>query len=86
MAKVCDITGKKTIAGNSVSHANNKTKRKFYPNLHKKKFFVEELGLWLNLKISSSALRSIDKYGVYNVLKKAKSEGTLVKDLCFLID
>jgi large subunit ribosomal protein L28 len=86
MSRVCDITGKRTVSGNTVSHSKNKTRRKFYPNLHKKKFFLDELGIWLNLKVCSSALRSIDKYGIYPVLKKAKDKGTLFKDLCFLVD
>lgn len=86
MARVCDITGKRTISGNNVSHSNNKTKRKFLPNLHKKKFFIDELGCWLELKVCSSALRSINKYGVYAVLKKAKERGTLFRYLHFLVD
>ncbi|GAB4344337.1 MAG: 50S ribosomal protein L28 [Flammeovirgaceae bacterium] len=70
MAKVCDITGKRPRVGNHVSHANNKTKRKFYPNLHKKKFFVPEENAWIELKVSSTALRTIHKKGISAVLKE----------------
>ena len=71
MARICDITGKKVMAGNNVSHSNRKTKRKFYPNLQTKKFFVPESGEWVTLKVSTSALRTIDKNGITSVLKKA---------------
>ena len=71
MARICDITGKKVMVGNNVSHSNRKTKRKFYPNLQTKKFFVPESGEWVTLKVSTSALRTIDKHGITSVLKKA---------------
>lgn len=71
MARICDITGKKVMAGNNVSHSNRKTKRKFYPNLQTKKFFIPESGEWITLKVSTSALRTIDKNGITSVLKKA---------------
>ena len=71
MARICDITGKKVMFGNNVSHSNRKTKRKFYPNLQTKKFFVPESGEWVTLKVSTSALRTIDKNGITSVLKKA---------------
>ena len=71
MARICDITGKKVMVGNNVSHSNRKTKRKFYPNLQTKKFFVPESGEWVTLKVSTSALRTIDKNGITSVLKKA---------------
>lgn len=77
MARVCDITGKRTCTGNNVSHANNKTRRKFYPNLIRKRFYVEELEGWFMLRISTSALRNINKNGLMPVLVKAKKEGTL---------
>ena len=86
MSKICDITGKRTISGNNVTRANNKIRRKFYPNLHTKKFFVQELEGWLRLKVSSTALRSINKYGIYEVLRKAKAKGTLARDLCYLVN
>ncbi|MCX2744693.1 50S ribosomal protein L28 [Mangrovivirga sp. M17] len=78
MARVCQITGKRPRVGNNVSHANNKTKRKFYPNLQKKRFYIEEEDRWVTLKVSASVLRTINKNGLSNVLKKAKAKGTLV--------
>tara|TARA_B100001057_G_scaffold321362_1_gene321589 strand:+ start:1532 stop:1771 length:240 start_codon:yes stop_codon:yes gene_type:complete len=71
MARICDITGKKVMVGNNVSHSNRKTKRKFYPNLQTKKFFIPESGEWVTLKVSTSALRTIDKNGITSVLKEA---------------
>ncbi len=78
MARVCQITGKKTQVGNNVSHANNKTKRKFYPNLQKKRFFIPSEGTWITLKVSTSALRTINKNGIDTVLKKAREAGNVV--------
>ncbi|SFC90927.1 large subunit ribosomal protein L28 [Flexibacter flexilis DSM 6793] len=78
MAKVCQITGKRTIVGNHVSHANNKTKRKFFPNLHVKKFYLPEEDAWITLKVSSAAIRTINKNGIYSVLKKAVEQGHLL--------
>lgn len=77
MSKVCQITGKRPQAGNNVSHANNKTKRRFYPNLFKKKFYIPEEDRWVTLKVSSKALKTINKNGLASVLKKAKAKGTL---------
>ena len=71
MSRICDITGKKVMVGNNVSHSNRKTKRKFYPNLQTKKFFIPESGEWVTLKVSTSALRTIDKNGITSVLKEA---------------
>ena len=71
MSRICDITGKKVMVGNNVSRSNRKTKRKFYPNLQTKKFFIPESGEWITLKVSTSALRTIDKNGITSVLKKA---------------
>ena len=71
MPRVCDITGKKVMSGHTVSHSNIKTKRKFNPNLQKKRFFVPEENRWVYLKVSTSALRTINKNGIYAVLKKA---------------
>ncbi|MDW7694232.1 50S ribosomal protein L28 [Flammeovirgaceae bacterium SG7u.111] len=78
MSRVCQITGKRTRVGNNVSKANNKTKRKFYPNLQKKKFYIPEEDRWVTLKVSTSALRTINKNGITAVLKKAKDKGVLV--------
>ena len=75
MARVCDITGKRTISGNNVSHAHNKTKRKFYPNLQKKRYYIPEEDRWITLKISTSAMRTINKKGIQAVLKDLKEDG-----------
>ncbi len=73
MARVCQVTGKKVITGNSVSHSNRKTKRKFYPNLLTKKFFVPETGEYVTLKVSAAGLRIINKKGISQVLKDLKA-------------
>ena len=79
MSKVCDLTGKRAKSGNNVSKANNKTKRKFFPNLHKKRFYIPEQDTWITLKVSSTALRTINKNGINSVLRKARANGnTLV--------
>ncbi|AEL26409.1 50S ribosomal protein L28 [Cyclobacterium sp. 1_MG-2023] len=78
MAKICDITGKRPQVGNNVSHANNKTKRRFYPNLHKKSFYIPEEDAWITLKVSSSALRTINKKGISAVLKEAQKKGEII--------
>ena len=78
MAKVCQITGRKTQVGNNVSHANNKTKRKFYPNLQKKRFYIPEEDKWITLKVSTSAIRTINKNGISAVLKKARQNGNIL--------
>lgn len=77
MARVCQLTGKKTRTGNNVSHANNKTKRKFYPNLQKKRFFLESTGEWISMKVSTSAIKTINKNGIEATLMKAAERGTL---------
>ena len=77
MSRICDLTGKSVLSGNNVSHSNRKTKRKFYPNLHKKRFFIPELGEWITLKVSTSALRTINKKGIYNCLKEVDKNGIL---------
>ena len=71
------ITGKKTQVGNNVSHANNKTKRKFYPNLKTKRFFLESEGVWVQLKVSTQAMRTINKKGLEATLISAAKKGTL---------
>lgn len=77
MARVCEITGKRPRVGNNVSHANNRTKRRFYPNLQKKRFFVPEDGKWITLKLSTKAIKTINKLGISAVLKEAKEKGHL---------
>lgn len=78
MARVCDITGKRARTGNNVSHANNKTKRRFYPNLQKKRFYIPEEDKWITLKVSTSVLRTINRNGITSVLKKARQNGNLL--------
>ncbi|MXZ81342.1 MAG: 50S ribosomal protein L28 [Gammaproteobacteria bacterium] len=68
MARVCEVTGKRTITGHNVSHAHNKTKRKFLPNLHRRRFWVESENRWVQLRVSSAGLRIIDKKGIEQVL------------------
>ena len=75
MARVCEVTGKKPMSGNSVSHANNKTKRRFLPNLQNRRFWVESENRWVSLRLSNAALRTIDKNGIDSVLAKMRSQG-----------
>ncbi len=75
MSKTCDLTGKRPRKGNHVSHSNRKTKRHFYPNLQDKRFWVPELNKWISLRISVSALRTIDKVGIYQFIKSQKAKG-----------
>ena len=77
MARICEITGKRPHVGNKVSHANNKTKRRFYPNLHTKRFFVPEEGKWVTLKLSAKAIKTINKKGITAVMKEAREAGFL---------
>ncbi len=79
MAKVCQITGKKTIVGNKVSHSNHKTKRTFMPNLHTKRFFFVEEDKWITLKVSTSAIRTINKIGINAALKRGRELGLIKK-------
>jgi large subunit ribosomal protein L28 len=75
MSRVCELTGKKAMVGNNVSHALNRTKRKFDANLIKKRFYIPEEDKWIILKISTSALKNINKLGISAVLKKATANG-----------
>jgi len=77
MSKVCQITGKKVIVGNNVSHSNRKTKRTFEPNLFDKKFYIPEEDRWINLRVSANGIRTINKKGLLNALKDAKAKGYL---------
>ncbi len=77
MSRICDLTGKKAIGGNSVSHSNIKTKRKFNPNLQIKKFYIPEENDWITLKVSTSALKNINKKGITACLKEALDKGFL---------
>ena len=78
MARVCDVTGKKTTTGNNVSHAKNRTRRRFLPNLQNRKFWVESENRWVSMKISGAALRTIDKLGIDEVLKRMREDGKKV--------
>ena len=68
MSRVCQVTGKRPMAGNNVSHANNKTKRRFLPNLHVRRFWLENENRWVRLRVSCKGLRMIDKHGIAKVL------------------
>lgn len=76
MSKVCEISGKRPRVGNNVSHANNKVKRRFNPNLQKKRFYIPEEDKWVTLRVSTSTIRSINKNGILATLKKARAKGT----------
>lgn len=75
MSRVCQLTGKKVMVGNNVSHSNRKTKRRFYPNLIKKRFFLPVEDKWVTLTISAAALRTVNKIGIEEALKRAKDKG-----------
>ncbi|MDR4517989.1 MAG: 50S ribosomal protein L28 [Nitrosomonas sp.] len=75
MARVCEVTGKKPLTGNNVSHANNKTKRRFLPNLQRRKFWLESENRWISLRLSNAALRTIDKKGIDVVVAEMRSQG-----------
>ncbi len=75
MSRICQITGKKVMVGNNVSHSKRRTKRKFYPNLVCKKFYLEEEERWVDLKVSTSGMRLIDKKGLKVALTEAKEKG-----------
>ena len=78
MARVCQITGKRPISGNNVSHSNIKTKRRFLPNLHTHRFWVESENRWVRLRLSSKAMRIIDKKGIDSVLADLRARGEKV--------
>ncbi len=78
MARVCQVTGKKPIVGNSVSHSNIKTKRRFLPNLQTKRFFFAEEDRWVTLKVSTEAIRTINKNGLNSVIKQLRAEGSKI--------
>ncbi|MCB1738508.1 MAG: 50S ribosomal protein L28 [Gammaproteobacteria bacterium] len=78
MSKVCQVTGKRPVAGNNVSHANNKTRRRFLPNLHSHRFWVESENRWVRLRLTASGMRLIDKKGIDAVLAEMRSRGEKV--------
>lgn len=78
MARVCQVTGKSPMVGNNVSHANNKTKRRFLPNLQSRRFWVESENRWVRLRVTANALRTIDKNGIDVVLAEMRARGEAV--------
>ncbi len=78
MSKVCQVTGKRPVTGNNVSHANNKTRRRFSPNLHTHRFWVESENRFVKLRVTSKGMRIIDKLGIDKVLNNIRSSGTKV--------
>lgn len=77
MSRVCELTGKRAMFGNNVSHALNRTKRRFNVNLLKKRFYIPEEDKWITLKVSASALKTINRIGISAAIKDAKSKGLL---------
>ncbi|MEO7924265.1 MAG: 50S ribosomal protein L28 [Chitinophagaceae bacterium] len=75
MARVCQVTGKVPMGGNKVSHSNIKTKRRFLPNLQKKRFYLAEEDKWITLKVSADAIRTINKKGLFTVVKELRGKG-----------
>jgi len=78
MSRVCQVTGKQPMSGNNVSHAHNKTRRRFLPNLHVHKFWVESEKRWVKLRVSSKGMRIIDKKGIDEVLADMRKQGQKV--------
>ena len=78
MARVCQVTGKRPIVGNSVSHSNIKTKRRFLPNLQTKRFFYAEEDRWVTMKLSTEAIRTINKNGLNSVIKEMRLAGNKI--------
>jgi len=78
MARVCQVTGKGPMVGNNVSHANNKTKRRFLPNLQSRRFWVESENRWVRLRVTTKAIRTIDKNGIDAVLAEMRARGEAV--------
>ena len=75
MARVCQVTGKKPMGGHKVSHSNIKTKRRFLPNLQTKRYYLAEEDKWITLKVSATAIRTINKNGIYAVVKEMRANG-----------
>ena len=78
MSRICEITGKRPSTGNNVSHAHNKTRRRFLPNIHTHRFWVESEQRWIKLSVSNKGLRTIDKKGIDNILKELRARGIKV--------
>ncbi len=78
MSRVCQVTGKRPMSGNNVSHANNRTRRRFLPNLHSRRFWLEDESRWVRLRVSGKGLRIIDKKGIGIVLEEIRARGEKV--------
>lgn len=78
MSRICQVTGKRPMPGNNVSHAHNKTKRRFLPNLHTHRFWVEDENRWVKLRVSAKGMRIIDKLGISEVLARIRANGEKV--------
>ena len=78
MSQICQVTGKRPLVGNNVSHANNKTKRRFMPNLHRRRFWLENEKRWIRLRVSRKGLRIIDRFGIEQVLADIRARGERV--------
>lgn len=78
MARVCQLTGKRPITGNTVSHSNIKSRRRFLPNLQKKRYFLAEEDKWITLKLSTEAIRTINKNGLFNTVKELRAQGVKI--------
>lgn len=78
MSKVCQVTGKKAVVGNNVSHSKRRTKRKFYPNLFVKRYYLPEEKRWISLKISAAGMRLINKKGLTSAIREAKEKGYIL--------
>jgi len=79
MSRVCQVTGKRPVAGNNVSHAHNKTRRRFLPNLHSHRFWVESEGRWVKLRLTTKGMRIIDKKGIRKVVNELRAKGIKVR-------
>ncbi|GAL74945.1 LSU ribosomal protein L28p [Nonlabens ulvanivorans] len=79
MSRVCELTGKRAMSGNNVSHAMNKTKRRFNVNLFTKRFYLPEEDKWISLKVSAKAIKNINKLGITEVMKQARAKGLFTK-------
>ena len=78
MSRVCQVTGKRPVAGNNVSHAKNRTKRRFLPNLHARRFWIETENRWVRMRVSAKGIRIIDKLGIDQVMSDIRARGEKV--------
>jgi large subunit ribosomal protein L28 len=78
MSRVCEVTGKRPVTGNTVSHANNRKRRRFLPNLHRQRFWVETEKRWVSLRVSANGLRTIEKKGIETIIAKLRAEGVKI--------